>query len=129
MTQTDPRYEPSIGELVSNATRDISTLVQNEIALAKEELRISVRFGGTAVALFLLAGLLVLLAVIFLVFGIVYLINLTGLGLAWSFLIVVGGLLIVAGISGFVGFRLTKKVQIPEKSIDQAKKTKDLFSR
>jgi ABC-type multidrug transport system fused ATPase/permease subunit len=129
MTQTDPRYQPSIGELVSNATRDISTLVQNEIALAKEELRISVRFGGTAVALFLLAGFLVLLAVIFLFFGVVYLITMTGLGLAWSFLIVVGGLLIVAGISGFVGFRLTKKVQIPEKSIDQAKKTKDLFSR
>jgi hypothetical protein len=129
MSKTDPRYQLSIGELVSNATRDISTLVQNEIALAKEELRISVRLGGTAVALFLLAGFLVLQALILLLFGVVYLINLTGLGLAWSFLIVVAGLLVIAAVAGFVGFRLTKKVQIPEKSIDQAQKTKELFTR
>jgi hypothetical protein len=129
MSQTDPRYEASIGQLVSDATRDISTLVQNEIALAKEEMRISVRFGGTGVALFLLAGFLMLLSVIFLFIGVVYLINLSGLGLAWCYLIVFGGLLLAAALAGFVGFRMTKKVQIPEKTIEQAQKTKDLFTR
>ncbi len=89
----------------------------------------AVRFGGTGVALFLLAGFLMLLSVIFLFIGVAYLINLTGLGLAWSYLIVFGGLLLAAALAGFVGFRMTKKVQIPEKTIEQAQKTKDLFTR
>ena len=35
--------EPTIGRLVADASRDISSLIQNEIALAKSELKVSVK--------------------------------------------------------------------------------------
>ena len=35
--------EPTIGRLVSDASRDISTLISQEIQLAKSELKVSVR--------------------------------------------------------------------------------------
>ena len=44
--------EPTIGRLVSDASRDISSLVQKEIQLAKSELKVSVKNGGTGVGLF-----------------------------------------------------------------------------
>ena len=44
--------EPTIGRLVADASRDISSLIQNEIALAKSELKVSVKAGGTGAGLF-----------------------------------------------------------------------------
>ena len=46
------RDEPTIGKLVGDATRDISTLVRSEIALAKSELKVSVKAGGLGIGLF-----------------------------------------------------------------------------
>ena len=43
--------EPTIGRLVADASRDISSLIQNEIALAKSELKVSVKAGGTGAGL------------------------------------------------------------------------------
>ena len=40
--------EPTIGRLVSDASRDISGLVSKEIALAKAELKVTVRTGASA---------------------------------------------------------------------------------
>ena len=44
--------EPTIGRLVSDASRDISSLIQKEIQLAKSELKVSVKNGGTGIGLF-----------------------------------------------------------------------------
>ena len=38
--------DPTIGRLVADASRDISTLVSKEIALAKSELKVSIKAGG-----------------------------------------------------------------------------------
>ena len=38
--------DPTIGRLVADASRDISTLVSKEIELAKSELKVSVQAGG-----------------------------------------------------------------------------------
>ena len=43
--------EPTIGRLVADASRDVSSLIQNEIALAKSELKVSVKAGGTGLGL------------------------------------------------------------------------------
>ena len=45
--------EPTIGRLVSDASRDISSLLQKEIQLAKSEIKVSVRNGGLGAGLFL----------------------------------------------------------------------------
>lgn len=121
--------EPTIGRLVAEASRDISSLIQNEIALAKSELKVSVKAGGTGVGLFAVAAFLGLLAVIMLSVAFAYFIQMTGLHLAWSFLIVFGAYLLIAALLAFVGFRKVKKVRAPERAIHQAQETKTVFQR
>ena len=115
--------EPTIGRLVSDASRDISGLVSKEIALAKSELKVTVRTGGFSIAFFAVAALLAVLAVIMLSVSFAYFINWNGDGLAlhWAFLIVFGVYLVLAGIFGLLGLRKIKKVGPPERAIAQGR--------
>ncbi|GCD89824.1 phage holin family protein [Nocardioides sp. LS1] len=115
--------DPTIGRLVTDASRDISTLISKEIELAKSELKVSVRNGGLGVGLFAAAGFLAVLAVIMLSVAIAYFINWNGHGLAlhWAFLIVFGFYLLLAGLLVFVGVKKLKKVGPPEKAIEQGR--------
>jgi hypothetical protein len=115
--------DPTIGRLVHDASRDISTLIQKEIQLAKSELKVSVTAGGIGVGLFAAAGFLVVLAVIMLSVAIAYFINWNGDGLAlhWAFLIVFGFYLLLAGLLAFVGIRKVKQVRAPERAIEQGR--------
>jgi len=121
--------EPTIGKLVADASRDISALVRDEIALAKSEIKVSVTTGGIAVALFAVAGFLLLLAIIMLSVAAAYFVHFTGLDLAWCFLIVFGGYVLVAALLGLVGVRKVKRVGPPKKAIKQAQETKGLLKR
>ncbi|HEX5861137.1 MAG TPA: phage holin family protein, partial [Nocardioides sp.] len=56
--------EPTIGRLVTDASRDISTLISKEIQLAKSELKVSVRAGGMGLGLFAAAAFVAVLAII-----------------------------------------------------------------
>ncbi|WP_435746062.1 phage holin family protein [Nocardioides sp. SYSU DS0663] len=115
--------EPTIGRLVADASRDISTLVSKEIELAKSELKVSVKAGGIGVGLFAAAGFLAVLAIIMLSFAIAYLIhwNGDGLDLHWAYLIVFGFYLLLAGVLGFVGLKKVKQVRAPERAIEQGR--------
>jgi hypothetical protein len=119
------RPEPSIGQLVADASRDVSTLVQNEIALVKSELKVSVKAGGLGIALFAAAAFVLVLAVIMVSVAIAYFISMAGLHLAWSFLIVFGLYLVLAVVLGFVGYKKVSKVRAPERAIHQAQETKN----
>jgi uncharacterized membrane protein len=121
--------DPTLGRLVADATRDISALVQGEIALAKSELKVSVKAGGVGVALFAVAGFLAVLAVIMLSVAIAYFIHLTGLDLSWCFLIVFVVYLLIAGLLAFIGIRKVKQVRAPERAIHQAQETKSILKR
>ena len=113
--------EPTIGKLVADASRDISTLISKEIALAKSELKVSVQAGGIGIALFAAAGFLAVLAIIMLSVAIAYFIHWAGLGLHWSFLIVFALYLLLAGLLAFIGIRKVKQVKAPERAITQGK--------
>ena len=115
--------DPTIGRLVHDASRDISTLIQKEIQLAKSELKVSVQAGGIGIGLFAAAGFLVVLAVIMLSVAIAYLINWNGDGLAlhWAFLIVFGFYLLLAGLLVFIGIKKVKQVRAPERAIEQGR--------
>lgn len=115
--------DPTIGKLVTDASRDISTLISKEIALAKSELKVSIRAGGIGVGLFATAGFLAVLAVIMLSVAIAYLINWNGDGLAlqWAFLIVFGFYLLLAALLVYIGVRKVKQVRGPEKAIEQGR--------
>ncbi len=121
--------DPTIGRLVADASRDISSLIHNEIALAKSELKVSVKAGGTGAGLFAAAGFLAVLAVIMLSVAIAYFIHLTGLDLSWCFLIVFGAYLLLAGLLAFVGVRKVKQVRAPQRAIHEAQETMTLLKR
>ena len=118
--------DPTIGRLVHDASRDISTLISKEIQLAKSELKVSVKAGGTGIGLFAVAGFLALLAIIMFSTALAYLIhwNGSGLDLHWAFLIVTGFYLLVAGLLAWIGVRKVKQVRGPQKAIHQAQETK-----
>jgi hypothetical protein len=115
--------EPTIGRLVTDASRDISSLITQEIQLAKSELKMSVKAGGVGIGLFAAAAFVAVLAIIMLSVAFAYLINWNGDGLAlqWAFLIVFGVYLLVAALLGFVGYRKFKQVGPPDKAITQGK--------
>jgi Kef-type K+ transport system membrane component KefB len=123
--------DPTIGRLVTDASRDISTLISQEIQLAKSELKVSVRAGGTGAALFGIAAFLGLLAIIMLSVAIAYFINWNGQGLAlhWAFLIVCGFYLLLAALLAFIGLRKVKQVKAPERAIQQAQATAATFKQ
>jgi len=130
-TTTQPAEpEQSVGQLVTSALDDVSRLVQNEIALAKAELTFSVKNGGLAAGLFAAAVFMLLLSVIMLSIAFAYLLHLTGLDLAWCFLIVWFVYTALAGLLGFIGYTRMKYVGPPTRAIEQAKETKGaLLSR
>jgi hypothetical protein len=113
--------DPTIGALVIDASRDISTLISKEIELAKSELKVSFRHGGAGLGLFAAAGFLGLLAIIMLSVAFGYFIHMTGLDLAWCFLIVFGAYLLLAGLLAFIGIKQVKQVKAPERAIHQGK--------
>ncbi len=121
--------DPTIGALVIDASRDISTLISKEIQLAKSELKVSFKHGGTGLGLFAGAAFLGLLAIIMLSVAFVHFIHMTGLDLAWCFLIVFGVYLLIAGLLAFLGMKKVKKVRAPERAIHQAQETKQLLKR
>ena len=123
--------DPTIGRLVTNASRDISSLISKEIQLAKSELKVSVKAGGTGLGLFGAAAFLGLLAVVMLSIAFALLIhwNGDGLDLHWAFLIVVLVYLLLAALLGWLGYRKVRQVRGPERAIHQAQETKQALTR
>ena len=123
--------DPTIGRLVSDASRDVSSLIRNEIRLAKSEIQVSVKAGGLGVALFAAAAFFAVMALIMLSVAIAYFINWNGRGLSlhWAFLIVFGFYLLVAALLAFIGVRKVKKVRAPQKAIAQASEAKQILRR
>ena len=91
--------EPSIGDLVAQAIRDVTQLVKFEIDLAKMELREDARRVGLAVALLAIAAFTGCLILVLLCFAFAE--GLIALGIyPWAaFLIVAGVCLVLAAIA------------------------------
>jgi membrane protein implicated in regulation of membrane protease activity len=115
--------ERTVGQLVAEATKDISEIVRAEVALAKAELASSAKNGAIAGGLFGAAGYLGFLASILLVIAAAYGIAALGLAPGWAFLIVAGVLLLLAAILGLVGRGRISKVGPPTRAIESTKQT------
>jgi hypothetical protein len=126
----DVSEEPTIGRLVAETTKDLSTLVRDEIQLAKTELKVSLKLSGAAAGLFAAAVFLVLLAVVMISIAFGYaLTNIEGIGPALAFLIVFGVYVLIALILAFIGYRKIKKVRAPEQAIAAVKSNKQILKR
>ena len=129
LERSTPTEEPSIGALVQSAMADVSTLVRNEIELAKTEISTSAKKAGISVALFSVAGVLLAFAGIY--FFITVAEFLTWLGLTrWiSFLIVTGGLVVLAVLAALVGRRMLKKLEKPERTLETLRDLPEVLHR
>ncbi len=112
--------EPSLGELVSTATKDLSSLIKQEVELAKVEIKRDVAAAGKGAGMFGGAGFAGTYALTFLsialAFGIGKLLNLGS-----GFLIVGLLYLIAAGVLALMGKKNLTKVGPPEKTIQTVK--------
>ena len=124
-TATTARHaaEPSVGQLVSDASTHLSTIIQGEIALAKLELRTSVKSGLTGAGFFIAA---LVLLVFSLTFGLIAVAEVLGRYLMprWAGYASVFGLFVfLAGLLVFLGVRKVKKIKAPERTIATSRET------
>lgn len=115
----------SIGELVSDISADISTLMRQEVALAKVELKDSATKGGKAAGMLGAAGyaghLTVLFLSITLWMALAYLFD----DLAWSALVVAVLWGIIAAVLAVMGRKKLKEVQGLPRTTETAKRVPD----
>jgi len=119
----------SLGQLVSSLTENVSTLVREEIALAKAELSESAKRGATGAALLAVVATLLGMVGLLLTWAAVYGLTAgTGLPLWASFLIVAGCYLVIAIIMAFIASRQLKKARGPEQAQRAAEETKEILN-
>ena len=96
-SQNDESLERTLGQLVADATHDISSIVRSEVALAKAEIAADAKKAGTAAGMFAGAGILAFLALILLLIAAAY--GLVAAGLApWAAFLIVAGVLLIIGL-------------------------------
>jgi hypothetical protein len=121
MSQQQPQQ--SLGQLFAEASRDLSTLVHDEIELAKAEIRSDVKNGVIGGAMFGAAAFVAVLAVILLSIAAAYGLVAAGLHPGWAFLIVAGVYLLGAVLFVLMGKRAVSKVGPPQRTIRTSKET------
>jgi hypothetical protein len=115
--------DPTVGQLVADASASLSTLLHSEIELAKLELRSSVKNAGVGIGFF---GAAAVVLVFSLTFGFIALAEgLIAAGLwRWlAYLVVFGFQLTAVGSCVFLGVRKMKRIHAPERTIATSKDT------
>jgi hypothetical protein len=115
------RTDSSVGELMSTITSDLSTLMRQEVELAKAEIKEEVVKAGKGAGMLggaAFAGYMVLLVGTFAaVFGIS-----AYLGLGWAALIITGAWALIAAVLGMRGRRQLQQVNPkPERTVQTLK--------
>ena len=118
-----PADGQSIGDLVSDASKHVSTLIQGEIELAKLELRSSVKNAGTGAGMFAGAVVLLVFSLTFLFISIAE--GLVALGVPrWlAYFLVFLVLAIVVAVLVWLGMKKVKRVKAPERTIATSRET------
>lgn len=111
----DPVAAASLKDLVSTASKDISTLFRKEIELAKAEITITVMGVVKSLAPLLGALVFVLAAAFMLCFAVPEAYN-EIMPRPYAFLAAAGTLLVLAGLAGLVGKILLGKITKPSRT-------------
>jgi hypothetical protein len=123
--EPDDRSE-SLGQLLSEVTKDISTLFRQELELAKAEISASAKKAGKGAGMFGGAGVAGLLALVFLSVALWW-----GLGfltgLVWSAIIVAVIWGIVAAILAMRGKKEIEEIQGVPKTVETLKEVPEAF--
>ncbi len=120
--------ETSLGDLLGEVTRDLSTLMRQELELAKAELRQSASKAGKGAGLLGGAGYAAIMAVLFLSialwWGLGYLV-----GNGWSGLIVAGVWALIGLVLFLVGRKELQSVTGVPRTVESLKQIPDAVKR
>jgi hypothetical protein len=120
--------ETSLGELVGEVTRDLSTLMRQELELAKVEVTDSAKKAGAGAGLLGGAGYAAMMAVLFLSIALWWALGLL-VGGGWSGVIVAVIWAIIAGILFAVGRSRLKAVRGAPRTVETVKEIPDAIKR
>jgi hypothetical protein len=118
-----PADEPSIGQLVSDASTHFSDLLHAEIELAKLELRSTVKNAGVGIGLFGAAAVVLVFSLTFGFLALAEGLAAAGLDRWLAFLIVFVLLLLVVGACVYLGMKKVKRIKAPQRTIATSKET------
>ncbi|HEX6229593.1 MAG TPA: phage holin family protein [Solirubrobacterales bacterium] len=130
-TPPKPPDERSVGELVFDVSEKTSTLIREEIELAKAEVseKVGKILRGSVVGI--AAGVFAFLALILVMHGIAWLLNEEVFdGRAWpGFFIEAALFLLIAAAAGFIAYRSLQAgaPPVPDQAIEEAKRTKTML--
>jgi uncharacterized membrane protein YqjE len=131
-TPPPPSQRP-LGDLVAEVTENASTLVREEIELAKAEVseKVAKILRGSVVGI--AAGVFAFLALILIMHGIAWVLAEELFdGKAWpGFFIEAAVFLLIAALAGFIASKALKQgaPPVPEQAIEEAKLTKEMLEK
>ncbi|MCF6387672.1 phage holin family protein [Mycobacterium sp. MBM] len=122
-----PKADPSIGDLVKDATAQVSTLVRAEVELAKAEITRDVKKGLTGSVFFIAALVVLFYSTFFLFFFVAELLD-TWLWRWAAFLIVFGIMVLVTVALALLGYLKVRRIRGPRETIESVKETKEALT-
>lgn len=118
-----PKADPSIGDLVKDASAQVSTLVRAEVALAKAEVTRDVKKGLTGSVFFILALVVLFYSTFFFFFFIAELLD--NWLVRWAaFLIVFGLMVLVTVVLALFGYLKVRRIKGPKQTIESVKEAR-----
>lgn len=111
----------SVGEIFAEVTGDLSTLLRQEVELAKAEVRRSAKRAGAGVGMLAGAGVAAQLVLLFLSVALWWALG-DVMGLGWSALVVAALWAVVAAVLLAVGRRRLQEVEGVPETVDTVKK-------
>jgi hypothetical protein len=119
--------DPSIGDLVKDATTQVSTLVRAEVELARSEIVRDVKKGLTG-SLFFVAALVVLFYSTFFFFLFLAILLEEWLWRWVAFLIVFVAMVVTTAVLALFGYLKVRRIRGPQQTIESVKETRSAFS-
>ncbi len=120
--QAQPGHDRSVGELLSEITSDLSTLMRQEVELAKTEIRQEAKTAGKAAGMGAGAAFAGWMVAVFASLTLMFaLANIDALGLTWSALIVTVLWAIALAVLGLRAKKLIAQVGPPQNTLDSLK--------
>jgi MFS family permease len=118
---------PSIGELVKDATAQVSTLVRAEVELARAEITRDVKRGLTGSVYFIAALVVLFYSTFFFFFFLAELLD-EWLWRPAAFAIVFGIMVVVTAVLALLGYLKVRRIRGPRQTIESVKETREALT-
>ena len=118
-----PKPDPSLGDLVKDATAQVSTLVRAEVELAKSEITRDVKKGLTGSVYFILALVVLFYSTFFFFFFVAELLD-TWIWRWLAFLIVFALMVLTTAVLALLGYLKVRRIRGPQQTIESVKEAR-----